>query len=218
MMCRSPWYKSARWVKWLVLSFAFLPLNLSAQVSDSDKLGMALEYFQSGKYHECMLLLQKLDDEYQLNPRFKAYLGVCYYYEWDYKKATSYLDKAIPELSAFSPQERAVYYFANAESHFFLQEYDKALPYYKQMLEVCSEKEKPATYYRMGFINLQAEHWVEALDQLQNALVGYKKYLPKEKSRIAQIKNMINGCCEKIDTMESNSQTEGNKMAHPQEE
>ena len=46
---------------------------------DAEQLGRAMEYFSSGKYHEALLLFQKLDDEYELNPRFKAYLGVCYY-------------------------------------------------------------------------------------------------------------------------------------------
>ena len=57
---------------------------------DAEQLGRAMEYFSSGKYHEALLLFQKLDDEYELNPRFKAYLGVCYYYEWNYEKATAY--------------------------------------------------------------------------------------------------------------------------------
>ena len=37
---------------------------------DAEQLERAMEYFSSGKYHEALLLFQKLDDEYELNPRF----------------------------------------------------------------------------------------------------------------------------------------------------
>lgn len=35
---------------------------------------------------------------YRLNPRYKAYLGVCYYYAWDYENAVKHLSYAIPKL------------------------------------------------------------------------------------------------------------------------
>jgi hypothetical protein len=170
----------------------------SAQVSDSDRLGMALDYFQSGKYHEARLLLQKLNARYRLNPRFKAYLGVCCYYEWDYKQATTLLDSVIPQLSAFAPQERSVYYFANAESHFFLEQYNEALPLYQTMLSLCKPNEMPDAFYRIGFIHTYRHEWIAALDNLQSALVYYRRHRPEEQARIAQIRNMIKGCCDKI--------------------
>ena len=37
---------------------------MAQRPSDSETLGMALEYFQSGKYHEALLLFEKLDKEY----------------------------------------------------------------------------------------------------------------------------------------------------------
>ena len=96
---------------------------------DAEQLGRAMEYFSSGKYHEALLLFQKLDDEYELNPRFKAYLGVCYYYEWNYEKATAYLDSVITKLDVYAPHERSFYYFADAESHFNLGHYRKCIPF-----------------------------------------------------------------------------------------
>ena len=66
-------------LKILTLSLLFLALPVRAQSpSDSQKLGMALDYFQSGKYHEALLVFQKLGQDYRLNPRFVAYTGVCY--------------------------------------------------------------------------------------------------------------------------------------------
>ena len=78
--------------RWLTLiAFVFVCLLTHAQSvpthnkqKDAELLGKALEYFASQKYHECLLILQGLDKQYRLNPRYKAYLGVCYYYDWDY--------------------------------------------------------------------------------------------------------------------------------------
>ena len=193
--------KISQWTRH-ILTATLLLLSVcakaTAQPTDSKRLGMALEYFQGGKYHEALLILQKLDKQYRLNPRIRAYIGVCYYYEWEYDMATTYLDSVIPKLSAFSPQERSFYYFADAESHFNLKQYDQALPLYRQMLELCHDNEKPDAFYRMGFIYVYRQEWIDALDNLQSALVYYKKFRPNEEARIAQIKNMINGCCAKI--------------------
>ena len=64
--------------------------NLSLPVSsqqqkkeDAELLARALDYFVSRKYHECLILLERLDKTYRLNPRYKAYLGVGYYYLGD---------------------------------------------------------------------------------------------------------------------------------------
>ena len=138
-----------------------------AQTADSEQLGRAIDYFQSGKYHEARLILQRLDGRYRLNPRFRAYLGVCHYYAWAYAEAAACLDSVIPRLSAFAPQERSFYCYADA-------------------------------YDREGFIYMYREDWIAALDHFQNALVYYRRYRPEETARVAQIRNMIQGCCEKI--------------------
>lgn len=169
-----------------------------AQPSDKERLGMAIDYFQNGKYHESMLILRDLDSRYKLNPRFQAYLGVCYYYEWDYKHASECLDKAMPKLTKFAPQERSFYYFANAESLFNLQQYDRALDNYRQMLTLCRDNEKGDAYYKIGVICTFREEWIDALDNLQSAFYYYTRFTPDRKARIAQIRNMIQGCCDKI--------------------
>ena len=115
-----------------------LPVNAGKpngdDVPDSRKLGMAIDYFGGGKYHEALVLFVKLDKKYKLNPRFKAYIGICYYHEWEYDKACEYLDEAIPHLDVYSPAERNVYYNAAAESHFLINEFDKAIPLYEKQL------------------------------------------------------------------------------------
>lgn len=180
----------------MLFAFAAKPL---AQTTDADKLGMALDYFQAGKYHECLMLLEKLDAKYRLNPRFRAYLGVCYYYEWDYKNACKYLDAMIPELKNFAPGERSVYYWACAESHFNLQEYADALPLYTERLKLCHENERGDTYYRIGFCYMFLSYWQEAYDNFASALAYYRKFPNDEtKSREAQTANMIAGIASRL--------------------
>ena len=103
-----------------ILAFLCLSiLSVSAQTTDPDPvlLDKAVAYFNSEKYHEALLIFQQLDKRYKLNDRFRAYIGLCYYNEWEYKSATKYLDEVTPRLTMLAPHERSVYYFANAESH-----------------------------------------------------------------------------------------------------
>ena len=163
---------------------------------DTERLGMAIDYFQSGKYHEALLIFESLDREYRLNPRFHAYMGVCYYQEWAYEDACKYLDEAIPQLEGFAPHERSVYYFSDAESHFQLQQYQEAIPYYEKALTVCYENEKGEIYYRLGFCYMFAEKWEEARGYYQQALDNYLTYNNDDahRSRIIQTAHMMKGC------------------------
>lgn len=162
---------------------------------DKEQLEIALDYFSSSKYREALTLLTKLDKKYKLNPRFKAYIGVCHYYEWNYKEACKYLDATIKDIEVYAPHERSIYYFTDAESHFFLEEYEKAIPLYEKMLNVCFNNEKGDAFFRLGFCYLQINENKVALDNLNSALLYYEKfgYSDDKKARIVQIKKMIEG-------------------------
>lgn len=123
---------------------------------DAEQLARALDYFASEKFHECLVLLQPLNRRYKLNPRYRAYLAVCLYYEWEYAEAIRLFDEVIPQLQGLAPHELSLYYWMDAESYFALQQYDRALPLYEKMLPVCWENEKPDAYYRLGFCHLFA--------------------------------------------------------------
>ena len=134
---------------------------------------------------------------------------MCYYYEWYYEQTVRCLDPVIPLLENFAPQERSFYCWADAESHFGLQQYESALPLYEQMLSLCQENEKPDAYYRLGFCHLfrardmeksasredMMTEYTKARDYLRNALKGYLRYrnTADEKARIAQIQHMLKG-------------------------
>ena len=123
---------------------------------DAEQLARALDYFSSEKFHECLVLLQPLNRRYKLNPRYRAYLAVCLYYEWEYAEAIRLFDEVLPQLQGLAPHELSLYYWMDAESYFALQQYDRALPLYEKMLPVCWENEKPDAYYRLGFCHLFA--------------------------------------------------------------
>ena len=180
----------------LLLSVALVLPFMAQEPRDKDRLGMALEYFQSGKYHEALLLFERLDKEYQLNPRYHAYMGVCCYYEWQYEDACRYLDEAIPQLDAFAPHERSVYYYTDGESHFQLKQYAEAIPYYERALTVCYENEKGDIHYRLGLCHMFASEWQMAHDHYQQALDNYLTYrdTPEMRARIHQTAHMMKGC------------------------
>ena len=186
--------------------------------ADAEQLARALDYFASEKFHECLVLLQPLNRRYKLNPRYRAYLAVCLYYEWEYDEAVKLFDEVIPLLQGVAPHELSLYYWMDAESYFALQQYDRALPLYEKMLPLCRDNEKPDAYYRMGFCHLFAAESLEASSSekvsgssessgssaaerkkakecFELSLEGYLKYrnTPNEKARIAQIRHMIGG-------------------------
>lgn len=167
----------------------------SERKADAELLARALDYFASEKFHECLVLLQPLNRRYKLNPRYRAYLAVCLYYEWEYAEAIRLFDEVIPLLQGVAPHELSLYYWMDAESYFALQQYDRALPLYGKMLPLCRDNEKPDAYYRMGFCHLFAEERKKAKECFELSLEGYLKYrnTPNEKARIAQIRHMIGG-------------------------
>jgi tetratricopeptide (TPR) repeat protein len=180
--------------------------SLYSQIPDSDKLGMALEYFCGGKYHESLLLFEDIEKKYELNPRFYAYMGVCYYYDWQYDKACSFLDSVIPKLNSFSPHERSVYYYTDAESHFILKQYLKAIQYYELALTVCYEYEKGDSFYKLGFCYMFQKDWINAKDYFNSAKQYYNRYhnITYSGARKVQLDAMLNGCKSHITIIDIN--------------
>lgn len=189
---------------------------------DKEQLTIALEYFSSGKYIEARNILTRLDKRYKLNPRFKAYIGLCFYYTWEYDKACRYLDPYIADLEVYAPHERSVYFFADAESHFLLEEYDRAIPLYEKTLTVCYGKEKGDVFFRLAYCYMNSKEWQNTLDCLDSALSFYEQFgYPEDKSaRVIQIQKMIAGCKKKLkqgnktnkDNVKQENTTEKTKM------
>lgn len=85
-----------------VVFFLLRAVPCTAQnLSDNELLGNAIEYFQSNKYHEALIIFEKLERSHKLNPRYIAYMGLCYYHEWSFQKACKYFEDALPQLNLF---------------------------------------------------------------------------------------------------------------------
>lgn len=146
------------------------------QVSDKDKLGMALDYFQSGKYHEALLMFKKLSRTYSLNPRFKAYMGVCCYYEPDYPNACRHFSEAGQQLESFAPHERSVYYYMAAQSFFHTEKYEKAIPLYEKTLSVCYDNEKGDALFGLASCYEKIDSTATAAEYFSSAGAYYKRF------------------------------------------
>ena len=93
----------------LLLVLAFPQTSYSQtkydNISDKDKLNKAVDYFQSGKYHESIILFKQLEKRFNLNYRFRAYMGVCYYYDHEYRLCDSIISSVSDKLEVFAPPE-----------------------------------------------------------------------------------------------------------------
>ena len=142
----------------LIILISFLPLthfgkgNAGGEnTSSQEQLTKALEYFQGGKYHEAILCFTKLQKRYKLNPRFLAYLGMCYYKEGMYEEAIENLREGIPALSSYSPKEQAVYSYYCSESLFEIGEYTESLHYYNLTLSNVQGNDRADVLFHTAF-------------------------------------------------------------------
>lgn len=164
----------------LILLLSILPLYSFAQdtAEDKEKLARAVEYFNGEKYHEAGLIFRNLNKKYNLNTRFKAYLGICELKDWNYTAVTEIFDSIYTDLTVYAPLEQNVYYNAAAESHFNLGNYHAALKYYELALTVCANKEKADICFKAGICYLQFEDDNNS-DSVTDAKAAAKDYLTK---------------------------------------
>lgn len=179
----------------LILLLFIIPSLSFAQdtAEDKEKLSRAIEYFNSEKYHEAGLILRDLNARYNLNTRFKAYLSVCEYHDWNYSAVTEIMDSIHTDLTVYAPLEQNVYYNVAAESHFNLTNYYGALYYYELALKVCSKKERGELCYKAGFCCYQLKRKALAKVYLTRALSYYRQNPTgnDDSARILQIRKML---------------------------
>lgn len=164
---------------------------------DAELLGKAMDYYNGGKYHESILAFEKLSKSYRLTARIKACLGMSYFKERQYEEAVEILKPVIPELTAFSPKEQAVYAYSCAESLFYLERYSEAIEYYNKALPMTEERDRGDVLYHLAFSYFKLDNYQMALDNFNDSIVVYEQYATDSndtlhKARIAQIKNMTN--------------------------
>ena len=69
--------------------------------------------------------------------------------------------------------QREVSIIMCAESHFMLNEYEKAIPLYEKKLLVCCNEEKGDIYYRLGFCYMFNSKWECAAEYFKSAMSYY---------------------------------------------
>lgn len=176
----------------------FTPQQTIAQTNnDTELLGKAVEYYQSEKYHECIITFKRLQERYKLNPRFMAYLGFCYYKERQYEEAIKCLKDGIPELKAYSPKEQAVFIYSCAESYFNLQRYEDAITYYRLALPHTEGNDKADVLFHTAFSYYLQDKSTEAIPLFTEALSLYKSNTsPNDDlhtARLRQTETMLKG-------------------------
>lgn len=164
---------------------------------DTELLGRAVEYYQSEKYHECIITFNKLQKHYKLNPRFMAYLGFCYYKEKQYEEAVKCLKDGIHELKAYSPKEQAVFIYSCAESYFNLQRYEDAITYYRLALPHTEGNDKADILFHTAFSYYLQENFQAAQPLFSEALALYKSNTSSNDelhvARLRQTETMLKG-------------------------
>ena len=130
----------------LLLVLAFPQTSYSQtkydNISDKEKLNKAVDYFQSGKYHESIILFKQLEKRFNLNYRFRAYMGVCYYYDHEYRLCDSIISSVSDKLEGCAPHERSVYYYCAAVSSLETGKLKQAINYFEKTLLLCYDNEK----------------------------------------------------------------------------
>ena len=112
---------------------------------------MHLEYFQSQKYHEALLIFQRLDQSYKLNARYKAYIGLCYYYDWDYKKATEYFDPSCPNSACWLPRSGRSTIMRTGRATSSWATTTRRILLFQSALALCHDRDKGDSWFRFGF-------------------------------------------------------------------
>lgn len=184
----------------LILLMFLITLPTFGQRADDnhrETFAKAVEYYQGQKYHESILAFEKLRKKYTLSPRFEAYLGYSYYKEQMYAEAILHLEPSIPSLTAYSPQEQAIFIYSCAESYFLLGQYAAAIPHYESMLSLVSGNNRADVLYHTAMSHFMLNNIEAAIPLFQEALDIYTANAsPTDKlhtARQRQIKNMLHG-------------------------
>lgn len=161
----------------LLLVLAFTQTSYSQtkydNISDKEKLNKAVDYFQSGKYHESIILFKQLEKRFNLNYRFRAYMGVCYYYDHEYRLCDSIISSVSDKLKVFAPHERSVYYYCAAVSSLETGKLKRAINYFEKTLLLCYNNEKGNILGHLAKCYLG----LDKVDVAQEYLLSAKAYI-----------------------------------------
>ena len=162
--------------------------------SNLQQLDKAMPYFQSGKYHEALLLFEPLMHKDAIDKRTTAFLGVCYYYEGEYAHAIQCFEHIASEIDCFAPGEQSVYYFCAAESMLHMKRYQQAIPLYQKYIVLCHPNEKATAYYSMGICYMNDLKWSDALKCFTTVKEMEQQYNTISTERMQKLQKMMDKC------------------------
>lgn len=161
------------------LAVAATIAHSATPTADTDILNKAVEYFQSGKYHESLLMFRRLHSRYSLNSRFMAYMSVCLYYDAEYEQCADIIDSIAPRLNVFAPHEQSVYFYCAAQSCHKIERYTDAIAYYERVLLLCYGNEKGDILKDIGMCYKAMGQIPTAQEYFLSALAYYRKFNQK---------------------------------------
>lgn len=127
------------------------------------------------------MLFSRLSRGYRLNPRFQAYMGVCCFYEKDYKQTAAIFDSIMPRLESFAPRERSIYYHCAAESAYQLERYTEAIRLFEHQSLLCYDNEKGDALLHIGLCYRRIGNITTAQEYLQEAVAYYRRFNTPDK-------------------------------------
>ena len=151
-----------------------------------EMLGKATDYFQSGKYHEALLLYRRLDKSYKLSQRTRAFMGVSACYDGDYELACAILDSTLNDMQIYAPSEQAVYCYCDGQCHYALKEYEKAVSAFENHFNLCHPNERTDTLIMLARCHLELGNKYIAAEYLRSAIEYEKMFEPKGSSEKMQ--------------------------------
>lgn len=188
----SSWHRHKHIILTSVLCIAMYTIQAqaqNAQTTDRERLGKAIEYFQTGKYHEAMLLFSYLNEHHRLSARTIAYLGVSCYYDGEYAEACKYLDQTADKISVYAPQERLVYYRCNADAHYRQEQYAEAIGMYERCCLVGDIASRQDSAYHIALCYIALKQWSQASEWLHTSL-AYLEAMPTNKDTVAKTQSI----------------------------
>ncbi|MGH9754205.1 MAG: tetratricopeptide repeat protein [Blastocatellia bacterium] len=127
----------------------------------------AVSLYKQGQFREAIAEFRKVLEEAPDHPDSWKFIGLAYYHLKDYKAAIQPLEKAL-ELKRAVNRNDPDLYRALGQSHMLLKNYEKALPYFQDLVRV--QMNLAANFYLLGVTYANLNRGEEASEAFQKAV------------------------------------------------
>lgn len=127
----------------------------------------AVSLYKQGQFREAIAEFRKVLEEVPDHPDSWKFIGLAYYQLKDYKSAIQPLEKAL-ELKRVANRNDPDLYRALGQSHTLLKNYEKALPYFQDLVRI--QMNVAANFYMLGVTYANLNRPQEASQAFQKAV------------------------------------------------